>query len=128
MFILVYSEAPAIDVVGQLLEEGAILNIFDPLVEANQVISDLIEHGYTKTTNSFAKRLNFYSSSVLACEDSSGIVICTEWDEFKELNYEEIYSIMRKPAYLFDGRIILNHSEMKRIGFKCFCIGKGTFY
>ena len=42
------------------------------------------------------------------------VVICTEWDEFVTLDYEKIYKNMAKPAFIFDGRKILDHQNLIR--------------
>jgi len=55
---------------------------------------------------------------------SDAIVICTEWDEFAYLDYRSIYNNMNKPAFVFDGRLILNHKNLKDIGFIVEAIGK----
>jgi UDPglucose 6-dehydrogenase len=59
-----------------------------------------------------------------AAKDTDAVVILTEWDEFVELDYEKIYSTMRKPAFLFDGRVILDAEKIKKIGFKLDTVGK----
>ncbi|KAG5853359.1 hypothetical protein ANANG_G00072450 [Anguilla anguilla] len=61
-----------------------------------------------------------------ACQDAHAIVICTEWDMFKELDYERIYKAMLKPAFIFDGRRILDdlHDQLQHIGFQVETIGK----
>jgi UDPglucose 6-dehydrogenase len=48
-----------------------------------------------------------------------------EWDEFMSLDYAKLYGAMAKPAYLFDGRSILDHKSLKSIGYEVFSIGKG---
>ena len=48
----------------------------------------------------------------------------TEWDEFKGLNYESILESMYRPAFLFDGRNLLNHSHLTSLGFEVHAIGK----
>ena len=52
------------------------------------------------------------------------MVLCTEWDEFKELNYSKVYAQMNKPAFVFDGRLILPHKKLVDLGFRVECIGK----
>jgi UDPglucose 6-dehydrogenase len=71
------------------------------------------------------------SKSVIVCENayqattgSDAIVIVTEWDEFKYLNYHKVFENMKKPAFLFDGRLILDHKKLKEIGYKVQAIGK----
>lgn len=52
------------------------------------------------------------------------VVIVTEWDEFKDLDYQRIYDTMKKPACIFDGRLILDAPKLRQIGFKVDVIGK----
>ena len=59
-----------------------------------------------------------------ACKDAHAIAILTEWDEFKNYDWEKIYEKMKKPAFVFDGRSILNIEKMKSIGFQIYSIGK----
>jgi UDPglucose 6-dehydrogenase len=59
-----------------------------------------------------------------ACEDADAVAILTEWDEFKTLDYERIFQSMKKPAFLFDGRLILDHQKLVKIGFDVEVIGK----
>ena len=55
---------------------------------------------------------------------ADAIVVLTEWDEFRRLDFERVYNSMKKPAFAFDGRNILPHEEMRRIGFDVQAIGK----
>ena len=59
-----------------------------------------------------------------ACADAHAIALMTEWDEFKTLDYPRIYASMVKPAFVFDGRNILDHRELIDIGFDVSAIGK----
>uniref|UniRef100_A0A8C0HWK7 UDP-glucose 6-dehydrogenase n=1 Tax=Balaenoptera musculus TaxID=9771 RepID=A0A8C0HWK7_BALMU len=61
-----------------------------------------------------------------ACDGAHAVVICTEWDMFKELDYEHIHKKMLKPAFIFDGRRVLDglHNELQTIGFQIETIGK----
>lgn len=59
-----------------------------------------------------------------ACKDAHGLAVLTEWDEFKRLNYEKIYESMMKPAFVFDGRNILDHAHLRKIGFIVYALGK----
>lgn len=56
--------------------------------------------------------------------NTDAIIICTEWDEFSTLDYDRMYESMRKPAFIFDGRSILDLEKLKNIGFEVACIGK----
>jgi UDPglucose 6-dehydrogenase len=63
-----------------------------------------------------------------AAVGAAAVVIATEWDEFKcdQMDYRRIYKDMNKPAYLFDGRLIIDQKALKDIGFKVEVIGKGA--
>ncbi|RYX96512.1 nucleotide sugar dehydrogenase, partial [bacterium] len=54
------------------------------------------------------------------------IAVLTEWDEFKDYDWKRIYDGMKKPAFVFDGRHLLNETELTEIGFKVYTIGKET--
>jgi len=56
-------------------------------------------------------------------EDSSAVVICTEWDEFKSIDYVRGFDLMKQPAYCFDGRLLINRDELEEIGFIVETIG-----
>lgn len=63
-----------------------------------------------------------------AADKTHGIVICTEWDEFKDYDYSRIYSKMQRPAFIFDGRKILDHKKLMQMGFKVVTIGRNLHY
>lgn len=48
----------------------------------------------------------------------------TEWDEFASLDYERIYDSMSKPAFVFDGRNVLDHERLRGLGFIVYALGK----
>ena len=102
-------ESPAISICKFLLEEGANLSVFDPRVSTNQIQKDLNKNqnkniDFKKDESEWIKTNSLYE----AAENSDAIVILTEWDEFKEINWEKIALIMRKPAWIFDTRLISN--------------------
>lgn len=124
-------ESPALIVVQRLLEDGAMLAIWDPKVAHEQITEDL-------TTGSHCRRNNpannaCVGKNVLLCADpyeaacgAHAIVILTEWDEFKEYDYHRLFAGCIKPAFLFDGRNILDHSALANIGFETHAIGKSS--
>ena len=69
-------------------------------------------------------RLSVASSAMEACSGAHAIAIVTEWDEFKQLDYDQIYATMPKPAFIFDGRNIVNLDLLRKIGFRAYGIGK----
>ncbi|KAG4082297.1 nucleotide sugar dehydrogenase [Neocallimastix lanati (nom. inval.)] len=117
-------ESPAIAVVLSLLREGAIIKIYDPKVSLVQIKNDIKENSNKDEYYEFISKITICNSCYEATDGANAIVICTEWDEFISLDYNRIYKQMMKPAFVFDGRLILNHKELKNIGFHVETIGK----
>lgn len=110
-------DSPAIHVVRQLLDEGACIHIYDPKVPRAQILLDL---GQTETSS----LLTIHDDPYSATKSTHAIVICTEWDEFVTLDYQRMFDNMLKPAFIFDGRKILDNAALKRIGFLVETIGQ----
>lgn len=70
------------------------------------------------------KMITTSPSALDAATGAHALCILTEWDEFTTLDYKHIYEVMSKPAFIFDGRNILNHAELRKIGFEVYAIGK----
>lgn len=112
-------ESPAIDVCRGLLEEGAVVAVYDPKVPAEMVRLEVLG-----SWEGEQKRLVVCRNAAEAVEGAHAIAILTEWDEFRDLPYEEFYERMLKPPFLFDGRNILDHERLARIGFRVYPTGK----
>ena len=69
-------------------------------------------------------RVTVHASAYEAAVGASAIAIITEWDEFKTLDYKKVYDSMQKPAFIFDGRNILDVAKLREIGFIVYSIGK----
>lgn len=117
-------ETPARYVCKMLLEEGAKLNIYDPKVEQSQIMNDLTDTTVTECPKRVREVVKVFADPYEAVNGAHALVICTEWDEFISLDYQRIYQAMMKPAFIFDGRKILNHEQLQRIGFNVQTIGK----
>lgn len=114
-------ETAALTVIKQLLQERARVAIYDPVVEEEAILYDLRNMPeYSKSQNS----VQVTGSPYDAAEGADALIICTEWDEFKSLDYQRIYHAMRKPAFVFDGRLILDRQQLREIGFAVHTIGK----
>jgi len=113
-------ESAAITVSNLLLEEGASLLIYDPKVKEAQVIEDLTYVGAPRISELVTVCKDPYE----AAKDAHAIIVLTEWDEFKEYDYQRLFDNMLKPAFLFDGRLILDHAKLQKIGFEVHAIGK----
>jgi UDPglucose 6-dehydrogenase len=110
-------ESAAINICRDLLAEHAKVFVYDPKVPAEEIRHDVLG----KTENS---RLTVATDVYAACAGAHAIAIVTEWDEFKTLDYARIYSDMPKPAFLFDGRNIVDLGALRKIGFRATGIGK----
>lgn len=117
-------ESAAIYVADELLDEKAKISVYDPKVKAQQIQTDLNNLG-TRSEEENAELVQAFSDPYEACKDSHAVAVLTEWDEFKSYDWKKIYDIMLKPAFVFDGRNILDANKLKEIGFVVYSIGKG---
>jgi len=117
-------ETPALYVSQYLLEEKANIAIYDPKVEPEQIEHDFHEYKLLPTNSKFNDYITIEKDPYSAAKGAHAIAIMTEWDVFKTYDYSKIYSEMQKPAFIFDGRILLDHNQLKKIGFEVFAIGK----
>merc|ERR1712146_806977 len=107
------------------LRERARLSIYDPKVPHDQIWMDLTEPGVDAgSEEEVRKNVTLEPDSYAALEGAHAAVVCTEWPEFKELDWKRVYDVMEKPAFVFDGRLILDHAALKDIGFEVFAVGK----
>jgi len=111
-------ETAAIQVCSDLLEEQANVTIYDPEVKEDKIKKDLGERNVSKG------QLKVCQDPYEACKESHAIAILTEWREFKELDYQRIFDSMEKPAFVFDGRNLLDIEAMRSIGFQIRGIGR----
>ncbi len=107
-------ESPALAVARGLLEERADLVITDPYAIDNARV-DL---------GKLAEKVTFEEDPYAAAEGSHAVAILTEWSEYRDLDFDRIYESMAKPAFIFDGRNILDHDKLFQIGFNVYPIGK----
>ena len=109
-------ESAAIYVADDLLSEQATVAVFDPKVEEDQIQFDL---NYLESRSEIdnAKGVQVVTNAYDACSNAHAIAVLTEWDEFKTYDWQKIYDNMLKPAFVFDGRNILNKEELEKIGF-----------
>lgn len=116
-------ESAAIYVADDLLSEQAQIAVYDPKVEQNQILSDL-NYLNTRLEAENESRISVFTDAYAACENAHAIAVLTEWDEFKHYDWQRIYNSMLKPAFIFDGRNILDESVLTEIGFVYQGIGK----
>jgi len=103
-------EAPSIRIIEELTREGVQIRAYDPvaLEEARRILGDKIEYCQDK-----------YETLI----DADGLIVVTEWPEFRVLNYGVLEKLMREKV-IFDGRNIYDVDELQEHGFSYYCIGK----
>lgn len=109
-------ESPAIDIARHLLDEMAEVVITDPkaLDNVHFELGDLLGTG----------RIHMISDPYKAAEGCHALAIMTEWKQYRQLDYEKIYRSMMHPAFIFDGRNILDPDRLYKIGFNVYSVGK----
>ena len=113
-------ESSAISICSNLIEEGANLWIYDPKVNPKQIELDLnIQSSCKESISSW----NASDSIIEAARDSDAIVVLTDWEQFKYVNWEEVSSVMRSPSWLIDTRNIVNHENAISSGLRVWRIG-----
>lgn len=109
-------ESAAIYVADDLLSEQATVAVYDPKVGEEQIQFDL-NYLETRSESDNKAGVQVVDNAYEACKEAHAIAILTEWDEFKTYDWQKIYDNMLKPAFVFDGRNILDKKELEKIGF-----------
>ncbi len=124
-------ESAAIHVCRDLLRERARLVIYDPKVSKDAIVSELLAalsdlSGAISDTDRelVESNVTIARNAYDAADDAHAIAVLTEWDEFRKLDFDRIYATMQKPAFVYDGRNILDREQLTKIGFEIFAIGK----
>ena len=116
-------ESAAIYVADALIEERAEITVYDPKVSRAQMLSDLNYLG-TRSPEENERYLTVVNDPYEAADKAHAIAVLTEWDEFKSYDYARIFKEMLKPAFIFDGRRLLDKTALKDQGFKVYTIGE----
>ena len=118
-------ESSAIYVCQDLIAENATVSIFDPQVTRDLIFADLGQ-AQVDAEGVPNRNVDIAEDAYAACEDAHAVAILTEWDIFKDLDYQRVFDSMEKPACIFDGRNILDRPALEKIGFKTYAIGKAN--
>jgi len=116
-------ETAAMYVADILMEDLANIAVYDPKVKHEQMFAD-VDYLNSRTEKENRELLKPYPEPYAACKDAHAIAVLTEWDEFKAYDWQKIYDNMMKPAFVFDGRNILDGKKLEKIGFKYYGIGR----
>ena len=103
-------EAPALELIDELVAAGAKLRVFDP--EAMENVKRIMGDKITYATNQYD-----------ALNGADALIIVTEWSEFRNPTFDRIKEALKQPA-IFDGRNIYSLDKMKEIGFYYESIGR----
>ena len=107
-------DSPAIALCHKLIEERAELKITDPKALDNAK-KDLADSPI---------QVDFTNDPYQAAKEAHAIIIATDWQEYKNLDYKKMFQSMNQPAFIFDGRNLLNAQELYQIGFNVVPLGK----
>ena len=121
-------ESPAINICKELILEGCTLSIYDPKVNINQIKSVLGANNIQNSSDSNIKQVNweFVQNVEESAYGSDALVIVTEWDEFKNLNWQNIANLMRRPSWVFDTRSITDVKLVQSFGINVWRVGLGN--
>lgn len=119
-------ETPSMFVVRDLVLEQAKIHVYDPQVKREDMWTEMeYTCGMSEASHpGLDKAVTTSPDAYAACDGAHAFAVLTEWDEFKTLDFERIYKGMAKPAFVFDGRNILDHAKLREIGFEVHAIGK----
>jgi UDPglucose 6-dehydrogenase len=119
-------ESAAITLIRDFYSERAAISVYDPQVEHAQIWADLAEAIPGTPLAAIQKQVTLCASAADACRDAEAVVIATEWREFREIDWAQVYAHMKKPAFVFDGRLIVDAGKLRQIGFNVTTIGRGA--
>lgn len=115
-------ESPAIGICRELLRDGAILSIHDPQVSFDEIQYHLAADRSDVHSSGTFERVN---SALEACENADALLILTDWEEYRHLDWASIAGCMRRPGWVFDTRRTANLAEADSHGLETWQIGRG---
>jgi UDPglucose 6-dehydrogenase len=118
-------ESSSAYVCATLLKERSVVHVYDPKVTRPTMLEELAYSCGIKPDNCALDKLFHAVPDVYeAVAGADAVAVLTEWDMFKALDWHRVYAEMQKPAFVFDGRNILDHRALREIGFVVYAIGK----
>jgi UDPglucose 6-dehydrogenase len=120
--------SPSVEVVRRLVEGGATVQAFDPTVpvpkgQKSTPMEGLLDIAGEGGGSNLAKQLRAFPDAYAACERAAAVVVLTEWDEFRWLDFARVRAAMVKPVVV-DARNLLDPAQLRRIGFEYTGIGR----
>jgi len=119
-------EAPTICICRDLLEEGAQLSIHDPKVVADQMARDLNQESVLQA-DEFSRTGSWAEAGCVedAVTGADAVLVLTEWQDYRNLNWQDLADRMRKPAWVFDARAVVDPAQIKAAGLNLWRVGDG---
>lgn len=119
-------ESASAYVCAALLKERSVLHVYDPKVRRPAMLEELdYSCKLTPENTPLMDKLFVESADPYdAVTGADAVAVLTEWDAFKSLDWQRVFNSMQKPAFVFDGRNILDHRHLREIGFEVYAIGK----
>ena len=105
-------EAPSLYVIDKLVSSGAAVVVHDPVALGN-------------AKKQLGEKVGYGESNYDACRDADALVICTEWNEYRQPDFQTMKELM-KGQVIFDGRNLYDPKRLSREGFKYYGIGIGN--
>tara|TARA_B100000886_G_scaffold95631_2_gene63398 strand:+ start:13985 stop:15409 length:1425 start_codon:yes stop_codon:yes gene_type:complete len=115
--------SPSIDICNDLLEEGAYLSIYDPKVDKDQICRDLCSDSFSNNQNYKNDSWEFCNSIEDSALDSHAVLVLTEWEQFKNIDWYKLSALMRKPSWVFDTRLCIDSKDVLEAGFNYWRLG-----
>jgi UDPglucose 6-dehydrogenase len=117
-------ESPAIQISNELLDEGANLEIHDPKVSNSQIEKDI--ECFSRLNKEVRGKWSYVKNFEESFRNADAAIILTEWEEYRNLDWEKFAKLMRRPAWIFDSRSITNPKKLKKLGLEVWRVGDGT--
>ena len=119
-------ETPSMYILHDLIQEEARVHVYDPKVKRNDMMAELnATCGVNADNTPNLDQVVITSTDPYeACEGAHALLILTDWDQFKDYDYEKVYKLMTKPAFLFDGCNLLDHDLLRKYGFDVHGVGR----
>ncbi|KAI8322665.1 hypothetical protein GQ54DRAFT_142517 [Martensiomyces pterosporus] len=114
---------PAGNVCRDLLQSGAHLSIYDPKVPEHHIVEKMGSYA-SESAGSWDDRIRICSDVYAAVGQAQAVVVLTAWSEFAHIDWARVLARMKRPAYVFDGQVMLDHEALRRLGFCVYSIGK----
>jgi UDPglucose 6-dehydrogenase len=115
--------SPAVEVAQRLARDGATVQAYEPTVTVPAGETSIVVQGAEAPETEGAGTLRAFGDAISACEGAGVVVVLTEWDQFRWLDFEAVREVMTEPAVV-DARNLLDPAQVRRFGFSYVGIGR----